>query len=90
MRNATLCLLTLFAATCLALLANGTSAQNAPMAAQPSNWDYKVVFINKLVGDAKDVDAVIVGLENGLKEHGDKGWELCLEINGGVVFKRPQ
>ena len=94
MRNAALALLILFVALFLAFLANGTSAQNADAVAQPRNWDYKVVYINKLVGDAKDdvtdIDEIVTGLQNGLKEQGDQGWELCLEINGGVVFKRPR
>ena len=93
MRNAALALLILFVALFLAFVANGTSAQNADAVAQPRNWDYKVVYINKLVGDAKDetdIDKIVTGLQNGLKVQGDQGWELCLEINGGVVFKRPR
>lgn len=94
MRNAALAILILFGVFFLAFLANGTSAQNTDAVAQPRKWDCKVVYINKLVGDANDnvtdIDGLVAGLQNGLNEQGDQGWELCLEINGGVVFKRPR
>ncbi len=77
-------------AAILIFLSNGTSAQNAEAIPQQARWDYKVVHINKLVGEAKDLDEIVSGFESGLKELGDDGWELCLEVNGGVVLKRPR
>ncbi len=59
-------------------------------ASQQIRWDYKVIYINKLVGEAEDHDGIVSGFENGLKKLGDDGWELCLEVNGGVVLKRPR
>ena len=59
-------------------------------ASQQIRWDYKVIYINKLVGEAEDHDGSVSGFENGLKNLGDDGWELCLEVNGGVVLKRPR
>jgi len=89
MRNAALALGFFAVVSCLAFLSNDTSAQNA-FAPQQTHWEYKVVHINKLVGDAKDLDAIISGLEDGLNDLGKQQWELCLEINGGVVLKRPR
>ena len=76
-------------AGCLILLSHGTSAQDANGQPLSRKWEYKVVHINELVGGANDLDGIITGLENSLNDLGDDGWELCLEINGGVVLKHP-
>ena len=80
-------------AGCLILLSHGTSAQDANGQPLSRKWEYKVVHITELVGganDLNDLDGIITGFENSLNDLGDDGWELCLEVNGGVVLKRPQ
>ena len=77
-------------AGCLILLSHGTSAQDANGQPLSRKWEYKVVHISELVGGANDLDGIVTGLENSLNDLGDDGWELCLEVNGGVVLKRPQ
>lgn len=73
---------------CLILLSQGTSAQTASTKPISKKWEYKVVHIKKLAGEAKDLDGIVTGLESSLNELGASGWEVCLEINGGVVLKR--
>jgi hypothetical protein len=53
-------------------------------------WEYKVVHVKKLAGEAKDLDGIVSGLEASLNDLGASGWEVCLEINGGVILKRLQ
>ncbi len=77
-------------AGCLILISHGTSAQDANAQPPSRKWEYKVVHISELVGGANDLDGIVTGLENSLNDLGDDGWELCLEVNGGVVLKRPQ
>ena len=90
MRKHTLMIAFAAIASCFILLSHGTSAQNADAKPQARKWEYKVVYINKLVGEAKDLDGIVAGLETSLNDLGDGGWELCLEVNGGIVLKRPQ
>ena len=77
-------------AGCLVLLSQGTSAQNANTKSLSGKWEYKVVHVSELIGGAKDVDGIVNGLQNNLNDLGDDGWELSLEVNGGVVLKRPK
>ena len=77
-------------AGCLILLSHGTSAQNPNTKPVSRKWEYKVVHITKLAGDAKDLDGILTGLEKSLNDLGAGGWELCLEIHDGVVLKRLQ
>lgn len=44
--------------------------------------------VKSLVKDASDLDAVIAELEKSLNKLGDDRWELCQEVNGGLIFKR--
>jgi hypothetical protein len=90
MRNTAICISVATIAALLIFLSNGTSAQNTGAIPQQTRWDYKVIYINKLVGEAANLDGIVSGFENGLKKLGDDGWELCLEVNGGVVLKRPR
>lgn len=57
-----------------------------------TRWEYKAVLVASLVKEAnvRDPDAMTVQLEKSLNGLGSQGWELCLEINGGVILKRPQ
>ena len=88
MQKITFAILFVSIACCLALLPQGTSAQN-PEAMQPSQkWEYKAPHITKLVGDIETLDDMTAELEKSLNELGDDGWELCLEIKGAVVLKR--
>ena len=77
-------------AGCLILLSQGSPAQNANTKPQVRKWEYKVFHITKLVGEAEDLDGIVTGFEKSLNDLGNDGWELCLEVNGGVVLKRPQ
>ncbi|HEY4263615.1 MAG TPA: hypothetical protein VGM98_25855 [Schlesneria sp.] len=73
---------------CLIVLSHGTSAQIASTKPMPKKWEYKVVHIKKLAGEAKDLDGIVTGVEASLNDLGASGWEVCLEINGGVILKR--
>ncbi|HUT93839.1 MAG TPA: hypothetical protein VMY37_30530 [Thermoguttaceae bacterium] len=55
-----------------------------------TTWEYKCVHVQKLVTDARDNDAISAELEKGLNALGTKGWELCQNVNGGLIFKRPK
>ncbi len=75
---------------CLILLSHGTSAETANAKLMSKKWEYKVVHVKKLAGEAKDLDGIVTGLEASLNDLGASGWEVCLEINGGVILKRLQ
>ena len=80
-------------ASCLIVLPHRTSAQNDNPKQESQKWEYKVIYINNLVGEnlvgeARNLDAIVAGLETSLNDLGASGWELCLEINGGVILKR--
>ena len=55
-----------------------------------TTWEYKAVHVATLVTDARGVDAISAQLEKGLNALGSEGWELCENVNGGLVFKRPK
>ena len=75
---------------CLILRPFETSAQNAETKPQSPKWEYKVCHVRKLVGEFENLDDIVSGLETSLNDLGANGWELCLEINGGVILKRPR
>lgn len=77
-------------AGCMTVLSHATSAQIANTKPISRKWEYKVVHIKKLVGEVKDLDGNVTGLEASLNDLGINGWEVCLDINGGIVLKRPQ
>ena len=62
---------------------------NQARVARPS-WEYKVVYVMKLLDGAREVDEVTASIEKHLNALGEDGWDLCLEVNGGWVFKRPR
>ena len=75
---------------CLAILNPGTDAQVVGENARVV-WEYKAASVRKMVQDAElaDVDGVTMEMEKSLNALGSQGWELCLEVNGGMIFKRP-
>lgn len=74
----------------LILLSYGISGQNDTGNAPLRKWEYKAVHLSTMVRDLKDIDAIGKGLEKSLNDLGDDGWELCLEVNGGMILKRPE
>ena len=57
--------------------------------ARPS-WEYKAVYVGKLIDGAGDVDEVTASLEKHLNSLGKDGWDFCQEVNRGWIFKRPR
>ena len=75
----------------LAVLNAGTDTQVVGENTQVV-WEYKTADLRRLIQDADpaDPDAVIAELEKSLNALGNQGWELCLEVNRGMIFKRPR
>ena len=65
-----------------------STGQSPARAPQSPVWQYKVVHVTDLVADAHALGGMVPALEKGLNDAGGKGWELCHEISGAVVFKR--
>jgi len=79
------------AALCLSLALSIPHSQAQPVGGDPgTTWEYKVVHVQTLVTDARDYDAISAELEKGINALGSKGWELCQNVNGGLIFKRPK
>ena len=59
---------------------------------QTDKWEYKAVLVESMIKKAsvRDPDAMTGEIEKSLNDLGGKGWELCLEINGGLILKRPK
>jgi hypothetical protein len=76
---------------CLAILNPGTDAQVVGENAHVV-WEYKAANVRKMIqaADLADDDAVTAELERSLNTLGSQGWELCIEVNGGMIFKRPK
>ena len=79
------------AALCLSLALAILPSQAQPAGGDARTmWEYKAVHVEKLVTDARDYDAISAELEKGLNALGSEGWELCQEVRGGLIFKRPK
>ena len=79
------------AALCLSLAIGILPSQAQPTGADAgTTWEYKAVHVQTLVTNARDIEAISAELEKGLNALGSKGWELCENVNGGLVFKRPK
>jgi hypothetical protein len=74
-------------AATLILIVPQSKGQTAPADAGDA-WEYKVVLVKTLVKDARELDALVTKLEDGLNSLGKKGWELSQEVNGALVFQR--
>jgi hypothetical protein len=53
-------------------------------------WEYKAVDLRSQVELSGSADKICAQFEKVLNESGNDGWELCLEVPGVVVFKRPK
>jgi len=79
------------AALCLSLAIGILPSQAQPAGGDAGTiWEYKAVHVATLVTDARDYKAICAELEKGLNALGSEGWELCENVNGGLVFKRPK
>ena len=79
------------AAVCLSLALGILPSQAESLGGDAGTmWEYKAVHVQKLVTDARDYDAISAELEKGLNVLGSEGWELCENVNGGLIFKRPK
>lgn len=68
--------------------------------ARSAAWEYKVIWLTDLIeGDAGKISVFSVNeeqreqirsqVEGSLNRLGGEGWEICQELNGGLIFKRP-
>jgi hypothetical protein len=67
-------------------------ARDARVMAAPA-WEYRAILLTDLVKfqEAMHEPAkVVTAVETKFNEFGRDGWELCENINGLVVFKRPK
>ena len=91
MRSFVLALLVVFAGVSLVVIAD-THAQPEKPNVQES-WQYKVVHASSFVS-VKDLfgnrDAAISDFEDEFNTLGKERWELCEEMDGYLVFKRPK
>ena len=79
------------AALCLSLALGILPSQAQPAGGDAGTmWEYKVVHVQTLVTEAREIEAISAELEQGINALGSKGWELCQNVNGGLIFKRPQ
>lgn len=53
-----------------------------------TGWEYKLVDLIPLV-QRGDNAATEKAVEERLNELGTKGWEICTNINSGLILKRP-
>ena len=67
-----------------------SQAEVQPARVAPPCWEYKVVYVGKLIDGARDVDEVTASLEKHLNSFGNDGWDFCQEVNRAWVFKRPR
>ncbi len=67
-----------------------SQAEVKPARVAPPSWEYKVVYVGELIGEAREVDEVTAALEKHLNSLGNDGWEFCQEVNRGWIFKRPR
>ena len=87
---------------CLAVLSMNQPSVGQAASAAPNRvtWEYKTVDLKSLVDlkgrrinvfnpDPKVEQEIKNDVEAALNRLGADGWELCLEVNGGLIFKRP-
>ncbi len=87
MRSVIAVLVVAFFVAFFAMTNSQSQAQRNP-APVGNLWEYKVVHVSSLVKDARGLDAVVTELEKSLNTLGGDRWELCQDVNGGLVFKR--
>ena len=58
--------------------------------ATAQTWEYKLVNVMNLVGDARDDDSMAANIEAKLNGLGAQGWEVCENLNNGLILKRPK
>lgn len=75
---------------CVALGVSQTNAQGKAATTRQA-WEYKLVNLLELASNARN-DGEEVGrkLESELNTLGADGWELCQNVNNGLVLKRPK
>ncbi len=53
-------------------------------------WEYKAMDLRSMVDLSRDTDEVFAQFEKELNKLGSEGWEVCLDLPGVLVLKRPK